>query len=292
MRNESMLEPALVQFLRDLTARNVSTHTITAYNSDIRQFIEWIHANNFTISRVDQVEKADIIEYLSFLASRSHSGVTRRRKLAALRTFFQHLVASEILPSSPAATIAMPKKERKQIVYLRPDEYNRMLAAAGVNARDYAILQLFLQTGIRVSELVGLRMSDMDLGGRTIRILGKGQKERVIDLEKKAMGALKAYLTVRPHAFSDQLFLNYRGEPISDRGVKKIVEKYRIMAGISKKISCHSLRHTFATYKAERGISAFQIREWLGHESMDTSLLYVHLGKTEAAKKAMEATSL
>lgn len=225
------------------------------------------------------MEKADIIEYLGFLASKSQSGVTRARKLAALRTFFQHFAASGIFPSSPAATIAMPKKERKQIVYLRADEYNRMLAAAGTNARDYAILQLFLQTGVRVSELVGLRISDIDMVGRTIRIMGKGKKERVIDLEKKALAALKAYLSMRPHVVGDQLFLNYQGEPLSDRGVKKIVEKYRSMAGITKKISCHSLRHTFATYKAERGISAFQIREWLGHESIDTSLLYVTCGK-------------
>lgn len=291
MKDIPTLETALIQFLRDLTARNVSDHTITAYATDLKQFIAWMHENTMS-TRPDQVTKADITEYLTFLAGKSQSGVTRARKLAAIRTFFQHLVALELLPTSPAATIVMPKKERKQITCLRPDEYSRMLALAGANARDYAILQLFLQTGIRVGELIGLRTGDIDLVGRTMRIMGKGQKERGIDLEKKSIGALKTYLATRPQVLSDQVFLNYQEEPISDRGVKKIVEKYRLLAGITKKISCHTFRHTFATYKAERGISAFQLREWLGHASMDTSLLYVHLGKTEAAKKAMEATSL
>jgi site-specific recombinase XerD len=293
LKEKSMipLEETLTVFLRDLTARNVSPHTITAYSSDLRQLLTWIHENTIS-TRPDQVTKADITEYLTVLAAKSQAGVTRARKLAAIKTFFAHLVELELLPTSPATHIAMPKKERKQVVYLRPDEYNRMLALAGANARDYAILQLFLQTGIRVSELVGLRIEDIDLVARTMRIMGKGQKERMIDLEKKAVGAVKSYLAARPKALSTQVFLNYQGEPISDRGIKKIVEKYRILAGISKKIGCHSLRHTFATYKAERGVSAFQLRDWLGHASMDTSLLYVHLGKTEAAKKAMEATSL
>ena len=259
------LESALSLFLQDLEARNLSSHTITAYHTDIRQFVDWIHQTDLTIARPDQVLKGTITEYLSFLSSKSQSGVTRARKLAALKMFFRHLFENGILPHSPAATLAMPKKEKKTVVYLRPDEFSRLLAAAGGNLRDYAILQLFLQTGIRVSELVNLHLGDIDLPARTIRIMGKGKKERMIDLEKKATQAIKTYLAVRPNAISDQLFLNYLGEPISDRGVKKIVEKYRRLAEITKKISCHSLRHTFATYKAERGITAFQLKDWLGH---------------------------
>ncbi len=286
------LESALSLFLQDLKVRNLSSHTNTAYHTDIRQFIDWIHQTDISIARPDQVLKGTITEYLSFLATKAHSGVTRARKLAALKMFFRYLFESGILPSSPAATIAMPKKEKKTVVFLRPDEYSRLLAAAGGNIRDYAILQLFLQTGIRVGELVNLHLADIDLSARTIRIMGKGKKERLLDLEKKATQALKTYLGVRPAAISNQLFLNYLGDPISDRGVKKLIEKYRRLAEITKKISCHSLRHTFATYKAERGISAFQLKDWLGHERLDTSLLYVHLGRTEAAKKLMEATSL
>lgn len=178
------------------------------------------------------------------------------------------------------------------MVYLRSEEYSRLLAAAGGNPRDYAILQLFLQTGIRVAELIGLRLADLDLAGHSLRVHGKGQKERVMDLEKKATLALKSYLALRPASIDDHLFLNYQGQGLSDRGVKKVVEKYRELAGIQKRVSCHSLRHTFATYKAERGVSAFQLKEWLGHSSLTMPLRYVHLGKSNASKKLMEATSL
>src|SRR5262249_31342968 len=115
--------------------------------------------------------------------------------------------------------------------------------------------------------------------------------ERVIDLEKRGFQALKSYLATRPATADDHLFLSYQGTGISDRGVKKLVEKYRVQAGISKRISAHSLRHTMATYKAEPGVSAFKIQQWLGHASVATSQIYVHMGRTNA-KKAMENTSL
>ena len=106
------------------------------------------------------------------------------------------------------------------------------------------------------------------------------------------MAALKSYLAVRPVSTDTHLFLNYQRQGLSDRSVKKVVEKYRELTGIQKKVSCHSLRHTFATYKAERGVSAFQLKEWLGHSSLTMQLHYVHLGRCNASKKLMEATSL
>jgi integrase/recombinase XerC len=286
------LEATLQFFLQELEARNLSAHTMTAYATDIRQFLRWIQATDGTITRPDQVTKSDISCYLAYLGGVGASGVTRARKLASLRSFFHCLVEHRLVAASPADEVALPKKERKTIVYLRSEEYSRLLAAAGGTPRDYAILQLFLQTGIRVAELVALRLADFDLAGRTLRIQGKGQKERIIDLEKKAIQALKSYLAVRPPSLDEHVFLNYQGRGLSDRGVKKLVEKYRELAGIQKKVSCHSLRHTFATYKAERGVSAFQLKEWLGHSSLTMPLQYVHLGRSPASKKLMEATSL
>lgn len=286
------LEVALHLFLQELAARNLSANTLTAYATDLRQFITWLHTTDGTVTRPDQVTKREITTYLASLGGRGLSGVTRARKLASLRSFFQCVVDNQLIVVSPASEVSMPKKERKTMVYLRSEEYSRLLAAAGGHPRGYAILQLFLQTGIRVAELVGLRLADLDLAGRTLRIAGKGQKERVIDLEKKATLALKSYLAVRPPSAAPQVFLNYQGQGLSDRGVKKLVEKYRERAGIQKKVSCHSLQHTFATYKAERGVSAFQLKEWLGHSSLTMPLHYVHLGRSNASKKLMEATSL
>ncbi len=286
------LEDGLSLFSRSLAGRNLSPLTARAYATDIQQLVDWIQETDVTITRVDQVQRREAIEYLGSLADLGRSGVTRARKLAAIREFFRFLTDAELIPASPVEGIAMPKKERTSRVYLRPDEYARMLSTAGAHPRDFAILQLFLQTGIRVSELCNLQLPHLDLIAKTVVVIdGKGQKDRAIDLEKKAIGALKNYLAVRPLVLDDHVFLNYEGEGISDRGVKKIVEKYRVAAGIEKQISCNSLRHTFATYKAERGVSAFQLQQWLRHASVTTSQIYVHMGR-ENSRKVMEATSL
>jgi site-specific recombinase XerD len=166
-----------------------------------------------------------------------------------------------------------------------------MLSLAGANPRDYAVLQVFLQTGIRVSELANLRIEDIDFIKPSITVRGKGSVEREIALEKKGIHALKSYLAVRPDSISKRVFLNYMGEPISERGIRKLVVKYRKEAGITKKASCHTLRHTFATYKAEKGVSAYQLQQWLGHANLNTTQIYVHLGK-QNARKVMQDTSL
>ncbi len=173
-----------------------------------------------------------------------------------------------------------------------PDEYTKLLSLAGGQPRDYAILQVFLQTGVRVSELTALTLADVDLAQRALRVArGKGMQERTIELEKKGIQAIKSYLAVRPTSPYEQLFLNRDGGPLSERGVRKMLSKYLDRAGITKKISPHSLRHTFATHKAERGVSPYRLKEWLGHARLDTTQLYVHLARG-TAKKEMEATSL
>jgi integrase/recombinase XerC len=166
-----------------------------------------------------------------------------------------------------------------------------MLSLAGANPRDYAMLQVFLQTGIRVSELASLTLQDVDFLKPSLTVRGKGKVAREIALEKKGLQALKSYLSVRPDSLSDRLFLNYKGEPISERGIRKLVVKYTKAAGITKKVSCPTLRHTFATYKAEKGVSPFQLQQWLGHANLNTTQIYVHLGK-QNAKNLMEQTSL
>lgn len=167
-----------------------------------------------------------------------------------------------------------------------------MLSLAGGNPRDYAILQVFLQTGVRVSELCNLKTCDVDLEGRSLKVtVGKGMAAREIELEKKGVLAVKSYLAVRPQSLDDHLFLNRDGEPIGERGVRKLVVKYRTRAGITKKASCHSLRHTFATFKAEKGVSPFQLQQWLGHANLNTTQIYVHMSR-QNARKVMEATSL
>ena len=220
------------------------------------------------------------------------SGTTRARKLAAIREFFRFLAAQGLVAKNPTLGVQTPKKERGSRTALRSDEYTKLLSLAGGHPRDYAILQVFLQTGIRVSELCALTRSDIDFETRTVHVgNGKGQKARTIALEKKGIQAIRSYLAVRPESLHDALFLNYQGEPLGERGVRKMLAKYLKASGITKKISPHSLRHTFATHKAERGVSPYVLREWLGHARLDTTQIYVHMAR-EHSKKAMEATSL
>jgi integrase/recombinase XerD len=285
------LDQALTDFLTSLRARNASVLTQAAYATDIQQFIAWFTETSVLIQEAGSVTKTDVIEYLSYLASLGRSGVTRARKLASLREFFSYLQEQELISVSPAAMVAIPKKERKAQTFLRPEEYAQLLSTAGSHPRDFAILQLFLQTGIRVSELVHLTLTDVDLVNKMIKVSGKGSKERTIPLEKKAVLALKNYLNIRGQSLDQHFFLNYAGTGLSRRGAEKIIEKYRKLSGITKRFSCHSLRHTFWSYKAEQGVSPFQLKEWMGHSSISVTQLYVHMSK-ESARRAMEQTSL
>lgn len=285
------LDQSLTEFLTSLRARNTSVLTQQAYSTDIKQFIAWLSETTVVELCPGNVTKTDIVEYLSYLSDLGRSGITRARKLASIREFFKYLLDREELPYSPAATVAIPKKERRTQTYLRPDEYAKLLSSAGSNPRDFAILQLFLQTGVRVSELVSLTLTDVDLQNKVINVAGKGSKERTIPLEKKAVLALRNYLSVRPETTDQHFFLNYKGEGLSRRGAENIIEKYRALSGINKHFSCHSLRHTFGSYKAEKGVSPFQLKEWMGHSSISITQLYVHMGR-EHARRAMEQSSL
>ena len=283
-------DETLAAFLRSLLAENRSEATILAYKTDISQFTQWL-AENTLVSAPTGVTRVDIAEFMTALGQAAVSGQSRARKLAALRSYFGFLVTAGLLASSPAASVPTPKREKRGRSYLSQEGYTQLLALAGGIPRDYAIIQLFLQTGIRVSELVGLTLDDVDLALGVLHVRGKGLKDRDIPLAKKAIAALKIWLTVRPDTPHRTLFLNRYDGPITVRGVQKLVDRYRRGAGMTKHITPHSLRHTFATEKYNRGVSPFQLRDYLGHASVATTQVYVHLAQKDA-KKVMEATSL
>ena len=299
METAATFQMTLTKFLQSLTARNLSENTIIAYRTDLRQLFTWLTETDGSVSSPTQITRSHLIEYLAYLSTLGRSGVTRARKLASIREYFKFLGFEELLPDSPAKNVAMPKKERKSRVFLRVDEYMKLLNAAAGDSRDYAILQVFLQTALRVSELAGLVKDDIDLDAGTLIVrttTGKGKKERTIYLEKKATQALRAYYVDRDRlqkaqrTYDEHVFLNYLGQGISTRGVMDIVEKYRKKAGITKKFSCHSLRPTCATYKAAKGYQPPEIKDLLGHERETTGLIYVHMARD--ARKLMQQTSL
>lgn len=286
------VEEAIKAFTTELEAKNRSSATIAAYRCDLAQFANFLKQTNYTADMVSRVRRVDISEYLAELGREGVSGVTRARKLAAIRELFRFLEASGGIYRSPALGLETPKKEKRSRSYLQPDEYRAMLSLAGSNQRDFCILQVFLQSGLRLTELRELKLSDIDLQAGILQVrAGKGMQERELSLEGKATRAIKSYLRIRPQATADHLFLNQYGEPISQRGIQKLVTKYARAAGIRKQVGVHALRHTFATIKAKQGVSPFKLRRWLGHARLDTTQIYVHLAEADD-RKEMEATSL
>lgn len=278
-------------FLAYLEGKNRSVATLKAYRIDLWQFFIWLQQNNLVATTPAQIERADISEYLTFLARQGMSGVSRARKLSSVREFFRYLLNHDLIEKSPAAGMETPKRERKSRDFLQQSEYNAFLSLAGSNPRDYAIFQLFIQTGVRVSELVKLGISDVDLEARTLHVRGKGNAERIIPLEKKVIQAVKNYLAVRGTQNLEHLFLNRYGEPLGERGIQKLVADYQERAGITKKTTPHVLRHTFATHKAKNGVKLRTLMDWLGHANLNTTQIYVHMAE-ENVHKVMEQTSL
>lgn len=290
--NAVTFESTLQQFTTSLLGKNRSAGTIRAYSTDVLQFVAFLRDSDMTVLSPADVCRSHISEYLSSLAQRNLTGVSRARKLAAIREYFRFLVNSEILSVSPAEKIETPKQEQRTRTSLRQDEYSRILSLAGSSPRDFAIFQVFLQTGIRVSELCSLTVEDIDIAAGVLIVRdGKGKTAREIELEKKSIKALKNWFEKRPKVPTDALFLNRYDEPISERGVRKLVKRFADAAGLEKKVSPHIFRHTYASHKAASNINVFQLQAWLGHKDPKTTMRYVHL-RRDLAKKLQEQTSL
>lgn len=291
---DQKLESALTTFLTHLAGKNRSSLTVAAYRTDLTQFFTYLAENDSSATTVPLVTKRHVMDYMTYLGNTMcYTGVTQARKLAAIREFFRFFVAQEQLVKSPAETVEPPKKERKTRSRMRQDEYHQLLASAGSNHRDFAVLTVLLQCGLRVSELCALTLDDIDLQAGTLTVRdGKGQADREMYLEKKSRKALKMYLENRPKdAPSRVLFLNRYNEPIGRFGIRKLILRLCDEAGLEKKVSPHVFRHTFASYKAEQLVSPYMLRDLLGHKDIKTTMIYVHMSE-EHKRQVTEATSL
>lgn len=282
------IESSLDQFLNEL---DMSPSTIRAYRTDIQQFLGWLHANDITIIGAQHVTSSHIDDYLRYLTDQGRTGTTCARKLISIHVFFTYLVSKGVIQCSPTVKVKKPRKERKPKYALRPDEFKRIVGAARGNPRDYALLQLLFQTGIRVSEIISIRLSDLDMEHTTLTLQMKGSRKCKFPLEKKALFALQSYLAVRPKASSQHLFINYQGHGLSIGGVRKMVAKYARCVGIPKKITCHGLYYTCSTHSSVPGRIDFYTKTSLRNEHMRTPKKNIPLG-TEELRKLMEYTSL
>jgi integrase/recombinase XerC len=269
-------------FKQTLLGKNFSKESIRAYISDLQQFVEWLKQRRVDWDIPYRMQRIDIVAFINHLAEQKASAITRQRKLAAIRGFLKFCKDNQIIYGNPADTIEGPIREERDPAILLKTEYKALLQVAGGNSRDLAMVMLFLQTGLRVSELVNLKLSDIDLTSHEITVRqGKGRKDRVVPLVKQAEAALKAYLKVRDaQPEYDEVFIARNGTSMDVRTVRYRIHKYYKEAGIKKKASVHTLRHTFSTHQIHNGLKLNQLKEVLGHRRMETTYKYVHLDRT------------
>ncbi len=281
-----------IQYL--LAEKNASEHTVRNYLSDLNQFSDFIRhfqPDSTPSSEELKPEKIDPAAIKSFLEElyRKNKKSSIARKLASLRSFFRFLVRENIIKQNPAEIVATPRQEKPLPRFLSVDEIFALLEipdqSTALGRRDKAILEFLYASGVRVSELVGLNLSSLDLDLGIARVLGKGRKERIVLLGSKAIAALRSWLEIReslqgPEVAEDDqkaVFLNNRGRRLSTRSVARTVDKYIVRCALLRKISPHSLRHTFATHLLDAGADLRGIQELLGHVSLSTTQKYTHL---------------
>jgi len=263
--------------------KNASSHTIDGYNRDLSQLQAYLDQRRIRLKDVDNVA---IRGFLASLFEKGEKRSTMARKLAAIRSFFRFCIRKKWLEDNPAKVVATPKQEEHVPSFLSEEEMKSFLDMPGskkiLDVRDKAVLELLYATGVRVSELVGMNLNDIGFTERLIRVRGKGKKERLIPFGLTAEVSLKIYLRRRGEIHKgdidlDACFLNYRGNRLSSRSVERIVDKYIRDSAVRRKISPHSLRHSFASHLLSRGADLRVIQELLGHASLATTQKYTHL---------------
>lgn len=295
------MEEHLRSFLKYLRYnRNASTHTVAAYRSDLSQLLTFLGER----VRPRRVRPADldhrsIRAFLGELHRRGDSGISSARRLAAIRSFGRYLRRNGQLDRDPGAAIAPPRVHRRMPAHLDVVEMRELLAspddATPLGRRDRAILELFYASGLRLSELVGLNLEDVNLPDRMLRVRGKGGKQRILPFNRTAAAAVRRYLEDRralqappraraARAVDDALFLNYRGDRLSARSVDRLVRRYVLRTSAATGVSPHALRHSFATHLLERGADLRAIQELLGHSQVSTTQRYTHVNAAQLTK--------
>jgi integrase/recombinase XerC len=286
------------QALKDFEAhidveRNLSPHTRRNYISDVRQFQKFLSDNKIPVERrsgdrLIQVDLMVLRAFLAFLYRQNVKKVTISRKIASLRAFFKYLLREGRVAYNPADMIQSPRVEKYLPSFLSVDEAFTLVDGVFnddvFGLRDKAVIELLYSSGIRVGELSGLNVDDIDWSSHLMKIRGKGRKERIVPIGGPAMKALRDYTGKRDtmtrsseDGKSQALFLNRFGSRLSTRSVARIIDKYVLVSGINKKISPHALRHSFATHLMDGGADMRVIQELLGHESLSTTQKYTSM---------------
>ena len=275
------------QFLDYLAIeRGLSENTIKSYRQDLTKFTEYLTSRK--IGKIQNATKHDISKYLYFLKDKGLSSSSISRNLVAIKVFYKFLMSERVIKDDAAGILESPRIIRALPEVLNTSEVTKMLELPDkkdlLGTRDKAALELMYATGMRVSEMAGLTLDNLNLDVGFIRCTGKGGKERIIPVGKKAKAALSRFLAKsRPklckHSRDKHLFLSRLGKKISRQSLWKMLKKYARLAGIKRNITPHTLRHSFATHLLERGADLRSVQEMLGHADISTTQLYTHINK-------------
>ncbi|MBI3323824.1 MAG: tyrosine recombinase XerC [Candidatus Omnitrophica bacterium] len=285
------LDRFIQKFLDYLRAeKDASPHTLRNYAKDLSLLRQALGEKPW--------EQAGLLDLRQFIAGQREGGlskVTIARRVASIRSFFRFLQRDGYIPTNPALGLTRPKQDKHLPAFLSVDEAAKLMEAPQgedfTSSRDRAILETLYSAGLRVSELVGLRIRDVDLIGESLRTVGKGKKERLVPLGSYSVKAIRRYLETLPAEKSQPespLFQNWRHGRLTDRSVRRILNRYLFQVSAALKISPHALRHSFATHLLDRGADLRSVQELLGHSSLTTTQVYTHV-TTERLKKVYES---
>lgn len=269
-----------------LVEKGLSRNTVAAYSRDLLLYFDFLNTKG--ISDITRTDTAMVIEHLIALRDAGLGPRSRARHLVTLRGFYRFLMRDKIIQANPAHVVDMPKTGRKLPDILRVEDVSRLLAVPDdskpLGVRDGAMLELLYAAGLRVSELVSVGVADVNLEAGFVRVLGKGDKERVVPIGRKAREKIEVYVTTARPALlkrgpSAYLFVTRSGTPITRQGFWKLLKKYALKAGAARNITPHTLRHSFATHLLERGADLRSVQVMLGHVDIGTTQIYTHVAQ-------------
>lgn len=275
--------------------RKYSAKTIESSFEDIAKFLKYCEEYNLDYKNL-KIDSAR--DYLKYLDKLNYKNTTISRMLSSLRSFYRYLMIKKVVSINYFKLLSNPKKEKKVPNYLQYDEFEKIIQSipcdTALGKRNYLIVELLYATGLRVSELVNIKIKDITKNEKSIRIIGKGNKERIVYYGEYATSALEKYLNnarseLLKNKNSDYLLINHLGNKLTTAGIRDILDKIVVAASLKHKMSPHTLRHTFATHLLSNGADLRAVQELLGHESLSTTQIYTHVGLDQLRMEYLKA---
>lgn len=281
------------QFIQYLTAeRNYSLHTARAYSIDMYEFADF--AKKTKKINLINCDKNIIRDYLAGLYNKNLKKSSIIRKLAVLKSFYKFLVITSVIEVNPTISMSTPKKDKRIPVFITETEIANLFDLPDIDLRDRAMLELLYSSGIRIEELININLKDIDFVSGSVKVFGKGRSERIVPVGEKCLYVIKSYIDQRiaagqNYSVNAPLFLNKFSKRITSRGARKVLHNWFIKAGLKKKVSPHTLRHTFATHLLDNGCDIRSVQEMLGHKNLSTTQIYTHI-TLESLRKVYNKT--